>query len=143
MRFPAAATGGPGGDTSNACSGDDEIPVATHGPPANLHAGAGMDIVQVIGDDGVTLNLTQAEVEIAQGGRGDDVFIGGGRYSVFVRGGDGADIRQASRGDDVLDGGADRIRSSVNQLLMNRRTSRIVRHTKRRAVAQCAQHAWR
>lgn len=35
-------------------------------------------IAQVIGDGGVTLNLAQAEIEAAIGGRGDDILIGGG-----------------------------------------------------------------
>ena len=50
---------------------------------ANIHAGAGNDIVQVVGDAGVTLNLTQAEVEIAVGGRGNDVLIVSVRESPY------------------------------------------------------------
>ncbi|WP_161625521.1 calcium-binding protein [Sporomusa ovata] len=69
----------------------------------------------MIGDKGVTLNLAQAEVEIAQGGRGADVFIGGGTSSVFISGGDGDDIIiggaasdaiAGEDGDDFIDGGA-------------------------------------
>ncbi|HBA53023.1 MAG TPA: hypothetical protein DCZ04_00775, partial [Syntrophorhabdus aromaticivorans] len=58
----------------------------------NIHAGAGLDMVQVIGDDGIVLNLAQAEVEIVQGGRGDDVLIGGGLSTVFIAAGEGDDL---------------------------------------------------
>ncbi len=78
---------------------------------ANIHAGAGNDIAQIVGDQGVTLNLTQAELEIVQGGRGNDVLIGGGRSTVFIRGGDGDDIIIGGAANDALSGedGADLI----------------------------------
>lgn len=41
----------------------------------NIHAGAGIDIVQVIGNAGVTLNLAQAEVEVVSGGLANDVDV--------------------------------------------------------------------
>ncbi|MBK8918915.1 MAG: hypothetical protein IPM73_12950 [Betaproteobacteria bacterium] len=36
----------------------------------NTHAGEGFDMVQVVGAQGVTLNLAQAEIEIAIGSTG-------------------------------------------------------------------------
>ena len=107
--------GGQGSDTFTAGDGDDVLLIDAADLQANIHAGAGTDIAQVVGDDGVTLNLAQAELEIAQGGRGSDVLIGGGVSSVFIRGGDGDDIiiggiandaLSGEDGDDVLDGGA-------------------------------------
>ncbi|MEA3194555.1 MAG: hypothetical protein QOD26_2888, partial [Betaproteobacteria bacterium] len=107
--------GSEGSDTFSAGAGDDVLLIDAMDLQANIHAGAGVDIAQVVGDQGVTFNLAQAEVEIAQGGRGNDVLIGGGFYSVFVRGGDGDDIivgggandaLSGENGDDVVDGGA-------------------------------------
>jgi len=107
--------GGAGADTFNAGAGDDVLLIDAFDLQSNIHAGAGMDIVQVVGDEGVTINLAQAEVEIAQGGRGNDILIGGGRSSVFIRGGEGDDILiggaandalSGEDGDDLIDGGA-------------------------------------
>ena len=107
--------GGAGADSFNAGAGDDVLLIDANDLQANLHGGAGIDIVQVIGDGGVTLNLTQAEVEVAQGGRGNDVFISGGRSNTFVRAGEGDDILiggaandalSGEQGDDLIDGGA-------------------------------------
>lgn len=95
-----------------------------------LNTGACNDIAQVLGDTGVTQNLTQAEIEIAVGGRGDGVLIGGddivvggavndalageegddilegGLDDARLTGGDGNDVIKGSHGDDVTDGGA-------------------------------------
>ena len=79
--------GGLGSDTFDAGAGDDVLLIDAADEQANIHGGTGTDTVQVIGDAGVTLNLAAAEIEIAQGGRGDDILIGGGRSSIFVRGG--------------------------------------------------------
>ena len=104
-----------GADTFNAGAGDDVLLIDAEDRQANIHGGTGNDIAQVIGDQGVTLNLAQAEIESAIGGRGDDVFIGGGRSSVFIRGGDGDDILiggaandalSGEDGSDLIDGGA-------------------------------------
>jgi Ca2+-binding RTX toxin-like protein len=106
--------GGLGSDTFNAGDGDDVLLIDAADLQANIHAGAGTDIVQVLGAAGVTLNLAAAEVEVVMGGRGNDVVIGGGRSSVFIRGGDGDDIiiggaandaLSGEDGDDLIDGG--------------------------------------
>ena len=107
--------GGPGSDTFNAGAGDDVLLIDGSDLQANIHAGAGLDIVHVVGDNGVTLNLAQAEVEIAEGGRGNDILIGGGRSNVFIRGGEGDDViiggaandaLSGEEGNDLVDGGA-------------------------------------
>jgi Ca2+-binding RTX toxin-like protein len=107
--------GGQGSDTFNAGAGDDMLIVDAADLQANIHAGDGFDMVQVVGQEGVTLNLAQAEVEVAVGGTGDDIVIGGGRSSVFIRSGDGDDIviggaasdaLSGENGADLIDGGA-------------------------------------
>ncbi|RUR71925.1 proprotein convertase P [Variovorax guangxiensis] len=107
--------GGLGSDTFNGGAGDDILLIDANDLQQNIHGGAGTDIAQVVGDRGVTLNMSQAEVEVAQGGRGNDIFVAGGRSSVFMRGGDGndvliggsaADALSGEDGDDLIDGGA-------------------------------------
>lgn len=97
-------TGGQGSDSFQAGAGDDVLLIDADDLPANIHGGAGTDIVQVIGDRGVTLNLTKAEIEIAQGGRGDDVFIASGQSTVYMRGGDGDDVLVGGSANDALSG---------------------------------------
>lgn len=96
--------GGRGSDSFRAGAGDDVLLIDAQDQQANINAGAGTDIVQVIGDQGVTLNLALAEVEIAQGGRGNDVFVAGGQSTVFMRGGDGDDILVGGGANDALSG---------------------------------------
>lgn len=121
--------GGVGSDTFNAGDGDDVLMIDAADLQANIHAGAGDDIAQIVGDQGVTLNLALAEIEIAQGGRGNDILIGGGRSSVFVRSGEGDDVivggaandaLSGEQGNDFIDGGAgnDLIRGHRGQDLL-------------------------
>ncbi|MFI3156939.1 MAG: S8 family serine peptidase, partial [Methylococcaceae bacterium] len=107
--------GGGGSDTFNAGAGNDVLLIDAADLQANIHTGAGIDIVQVVGELGVILNLTQAEVEVVRGGRGDDIFISGGGSNTFVRAGDGDDLLiggaandalSGENGDDIIDGGA-------------------------------------
>jgi len=97
-------SGSLGSDTFNAGAGDDVLLIDASDLQANIHAGSGTDLAMIVGDAGVTLNLGQAEVEVAQGGRGDDILIGGGRSSVFIRGGDGDDIVIGGAANDALSG---------------------------------------
>jgi Ca2+-binding RTX toxin-like protein len=57
--------------------------------------GEGLDIAQVVGREGVTLNLSQSNMEIAVGGAGNDL----------IRGHKDQDQLLGGAGDDVLDGG--------------------------------------
>ena len=121
--------GGQGTDSFNAGAGDDTLLIdaadTTNGS-ANINAGEGFDLVQVIDSYqtnadgsrtalGINLNMAQAQAEVAIGGSGADVIIGGGRSSVFVRAGDGNDMviggaandaLNGENGDDLMDGGA-------------------------------------
>jgi Ca2+-binding RTX toxin-like protein len=98
--------GGVGSDTFNAGAGDDILLIDASDLQANIHAGTGDDIAQVVGDQGVTLNLSEAEIEVATGGRGNDILIGGGLSSVFVSGGDGDDVIIGGAANDALSGEA-------------------------------------
>lgn len=97
-------SGGAGADTFDAGAGDDVLLVDADDSQAGIHAGAGNDVVQVIGTRGVTFNMTQAEAEVFVGGSGSDVVIGGGRSSVVVRGGAGNDVIIGGAANDVLSG---------------------------------------
>lgn len=96
--------GGQGSDAFYGGAGNDILIIDGDDKRENIHGGTGTDIVQVVGDQGVTLNLAQAEIEIAQGGRGADVFIGGGTSSVFIDGQDGDDILIGGAASDVING---------------------------------------
>ncbi|WP_454868503.1 calcium-binding protein [Pseudomonas farris] len=96
--------GGQGSDSFQAGAGDDVLLIDADDLAVNIHGGAGTDIVQVIGDRGITLNLTEAEIEIAQGGRGNDVFIAGGHSTVYMRGGYGDDVLVGGSANDALSG---------------------------------------
>ncbi|MDX1253070.1 MAG: S8 family serine peptidase, partial [Gammaproteobacteria bacterium] len=107
--------GSAGSDSFNAGAGDDVLIIDASDLPGSIRGGAGIDIVQVVGNVGVTLNMAQSEVEVVQGGRGDDVIVSGGASNTFVSGGEGNDLLlggtasdalSGEDGDDVIDGGA-------------------------------------
>lgn len=76
-----------------------------------VDGGDGLDIVQIVGSEGVTLDLARSNIEMAVGGVGDDRLYGNGRSSVAIRGGAGNDLIVGSAANDVLSGedGDDRI----------------------------------
>ena len=96
--------GGQGSDTFHGGAGDDVLLIDGDDLPGNIHGGEGTDIVQVVGDKGVFLELDKAGIEIAQGGRGNDTFIGGGTSTVYMRGGDGDDVLIGGAANDALAG---------------------------------------
>jgi len=93
-----------GSDAFNAGDGDDVLLIDASDLQANIHAGDGNDVVQVVGNGGVTLNLAKSEAEVAIGGVGNDVLIGGGRSTVFILGGGGNDTIIGGAANDVLNG---------------------------------------
>jgi Ca2+-binding RTX toxin-like protein/subtilisin-like proprotein convertase family protein len=99
--------GGGGSDTLTGGAGDDVLIIDALDEQANIDGGDGFDIVQVVGEDGVNFNLSQAHVELAEGGNGSDVLVGGGTASVFISGGDGDDIIIGSGANDALSGNDD------------------------------------
>lgn len=96
--------GGGGADTFFGGDGDDVLLIDGDDLPENIHGGKGDDIVQVVGNKGVSLDLGAAEIEIAHGGRGNDMFVSSGNSSIFVRGGDGNDVIVGSIANDALSG---------------------------------------
>lgn len=93
-----------GSDTFYAGDGDDVLIIDGDDNPDNIHGGAGNDIIQVVGDKGITIDLHAAEVEAMQGGRGNDVIYSSGNSTIYVRGGDGDDIILGSAANDALSG---------------------------------------
>jgi Ca2+-binding RTX toxin-like protein len=105
--------GGTGADTLLGGAGDDVLLIDA--ADKRIDGGDGFDIAQVVGAQGVSLNLSPSNLEMAIGGVGNDVFVGGGRSTVVVRGGAGDDViiggtandvLSGEDGDDTLDGGA-------------------------------------
>ncbi|SFP21350.1 Regulatory P domain of the subtilisin-like proprotein convertase, partial [Variovorax sp. 770b2] len=105
--------GGTGADTLLGGAGDDVL--LFDAADKRVDGGDGFDIAQAVGAQGVSLNLSQSNIEMAVGGIGNDVFVGGGRSTVVVRGGAGDDViiggaandvLSGEDGDDTLDGGA-------------------------------------
>ena len=96
--------GGGGSDTFFAGEGDDVLIIDGDDKAENIHGGDGNDIVQVVGNKGVSLDLGAAEIEVANGGRGNDFFYSSGNSSIFVRGGDGDDTLLGSIANDALTG---------------------------------------
>ncbi|MFS2035559.1 calcium-binding protein [Polaromonas sp. CT11-55] len=114
--------GGLGADSLNGGAGDDVLLIDAR--DTSVNGGDGFDIAQVIGTQGVTLNLSKSNIEMAVGGEGDDVLIGGGRSTVFVRGGGGDDVIIGGAANDVLSGedGSDMIDGgSGNDLIRGHR----------------------
>lgn len=100
--------GGAGSNTYNGGAGDDVFVVSASDNPANIHGNGGRDTAIVVGNTGMTLNLAQAGLTIAQGGDGDDKLVSGGHASVFIKGGSGNSILVGGGGTDVLVGGTGR-----------------------------------
>ncbi|MCX8506297.1 MAG: calcium-binding protein, partial [Alphaproteobacteria bacterium] len=96
--------GGGGSNTYNGGTGNDVFIITANDQSSNIHGGGGTDMVVVVGSGGVNLNLSQAQITIAEGGVGDDTIIGGGRSTVFVAGGAGDDTIIGSAANDVLNG---------------------------------------
>ncbi|MDH6168920.1 subtilisin-like proprotein convertase family protein/subtilisin family serine protease [Variovorax boronicumulans] len=105
--------GGTGADTLLGGAGDDVL--LFDAADKRVDGGDGFDIAQAVGAQGVSLNLSQSNIEMAVGGIGNDVFVGGGHSTVVVRGGAGDDVviggaandvLSGEDGDDTLDGGA-------------------------------------
>lgn len=96
--------GGGGSDTLDAGAGDDVLLIDGDDLSANINAGEGRDVIQVVGGGGVIVDMTLSQAEAFVGGDGDDVVVAGGRSTVFVRGGAGDDVIQGGGANDVLSG---------------------------------------
>jgi len=96
--------GGAGNDRLQGGDGDDVLLIDADDAPAGIDGGAGQDIAQVVGERGVVLDLGKANIEVAQGGRGADVFTNSGSATVYARGGGGDDTLIGGRANDALSG---------------------------------------
>tara|TARA_R110002096_G_scaffold280294_1_gene474426 strand:- start:807 stop:6806 length:6000 start_codon:yes stop_codon:yes gene_type:complete len=124
--------GGEGADSLSGGAGNDTLYVDAQ--DTKIDGGEGTDSVRVQGEDGVKVDMTDASIERAYGGAGDDSFdasdstdavyeygyggddtltggdgndyLNGGDGNDQLSGGDGADRLVGGEGDDVLNGGA-------------------------------------
>ncbi|MBJ7538893.1 S8 family serine peptidase, partial [Marinomonas transparens] len=71
---------------------------------ANIQGGDGFDIVQFVGDKGVTFNLQASQVEMAIGTDQADHLISGSSSQSIIDGGAGNDVIIGGSADDVLNG---------------------------------------
>lgn len=99
--------GGGGSNIYQGGTGNDVFVISASDDPANVHGNGGNDIAMVAGTAGMTLNMAQMEVTIAEGGAGDDVIMSGGRTGVYIQGGSGGqDLLIGGAGNDVITGGS-------------------------------------
>jgi subtilisin-like proprotein convertase family protein/Ca2+-binding RTX toxin-like protein len=100
--------GGAGSNIYNGGVGDDVFVISSSDSSQNIHGNGGRDTAIIVGDEGGALNMAQAALTIAQGGRGHDYLISGGQSGVFIKGGSGGATLVGGGGNDVLVGGAGR-----------------------------------
>ncbi len=106
-------SGGEGADLLDGGAGDDTL--LSDGNDT-LRGGAGTDTVKFSSDEGVQLDLSDAEVESVLGSLGDDelsalgledaIYMNGGSGDDILTSGSGNDSLLGGSGDDLLDGGA-------------------------------------
>jgi hypothetical protein len=96
--------GGLGSDTLIGGAGDDVIMIDAEDLNENIDGGEGMDVIKVIGDDSITFNMGQSNVEVLNSGGGDDILLSGGIKNAFISGGAGDDIIIGGAADDALSG---------------------------------------
>ncbi|NUB11774.1 S8 family serine peptidase [Azospirillum brasilense] len=70
-----------------------------------VNGGGGIDLLRVLGNESVTVNLADKDLEVVLGGGGDDILIGGDVEGQFIHGGDGDDMLGGGWSDDALQGG--------------------------------------
>ena len=95
--------GGAGADSLFGGAGDDTLYIDAD--DLVVSGGSGRDRIVVDGSRGVTVDLGLAEVEVASGGAGDDVFLNTGSQATHVLGEAGNDHISGGGGDDQIEGG--------------------------------------
>lgn len=96
--------GGQGSDKFQGGAGSDLLVIDHWDRQADIDGGAGIDTVLIADDRGVSLNLSQANIEVVYGGYGADVLIGGGADNYFIEGAAGDDYIRGGGADDALSG---------------------------------------
>ncbi|WP_219623474.1 S8 family serine peptidase [Herbaspirillum seropedicae] len=100
--------GGGGSNVYQGGVGDDVLVISASDEQKNIRGGGGVNTAIIVGKAGVTLNMAQAQVQIAEGGAGNDVITSGGRTGVYIKGGSGNATLIGGAGDDVIVGGSGR-----------------------------------
>ena len=98
-------TGMGGSNIYQGGAGNDTLVVSASDDPTNIHGGGGQDILVITGTTGMTIDMAQTGIEIAEGGAGDDVIMSGGRTGVYMKGGSGNSLLIGGAGTDVINGG--------------------------------------
>ncbi|MBW1650851.1 MAG: S8 family serine peptidase, partial [Deltaproteobacteria bacterium] len=103
--------GGAGSDKLSGGAGNDLIIIDAEDLQQNIDGGEGRDILLITSAAGVYFNLTVSNIEVATGGAGADILIGGGAKNAFIDGAAGDDLIIGGLADDALAGGdgADKI----------------------------------
>ncbi len=96
--------GGQGADKFQGGAGSDLLVIDHWDRQVDIDGGAGIDTVLIADDRGVSLNLSQANIEVVYGGYGADVLIGGGADNYFIEGAAGDDYIRGGGADDALSG---------------------------------------
>lgn len=99
--------GSTGADKFIGGAGNDVLLIDVTDLQDDINGGDGIDILQVVGSAGVTIDMARAGVEVARGGGGDDVFLVGNNSNGFARGGAGDDVLIGGGASDALSGEAD------------------------------------
>jgi Ca2+-binding RTX toxin-like protein len=92
--------GGAGADSYRAGAGNDIIGIDS--ADTEINGGAGVDAVYVLDDQGVALDVGNANIEIAVGGDGADTFSNSTSTAVTLNGMAGNDSLSGGQGDDLL-----------------------------------------
>ncbi len=96
--------GGAGKDALHGGAGDDVIHASVD--DASFDGGTGRDELVVQGDEGVSINLKAASIEVFRGGVGDDFVNGSGASEdLQIDGGVGNDTMIGGTGNDLIQGG--------------------------------------
>ncbi|WP_244272521.1 cadherin-like domain-containing protein [Pseudovibrio sp. Ad37] len=99
--------GGRGKDRLNGGAGNDYIVADAEDlldGQDGIHGGSGFDVVQFVGNKGVTFHMQQSQVEMAIGTAHDDVLAAGSSDQAIINGGAGDDMLLGGSADDVLNG---------------------------------------
>lgn len=96
--------GASGKDSLIGGAGNDFLVIDAEDDLEGIDGGEGIDTIIISGLEGMTVNLSDLNAEIAIGSEYSDVLIGGGNSNVFIRGGAGNDTIIGGSADDVLSG---------------------------------------
>ncbi|WP_200962083.1 Ig-like domain-containing protein, partial [Pseudovibrio sp. POLY-S9] len=99
--------GGQGKDRLSGGAGNDYIVADAEDLSENqdgIQGGAGFDVVQFVGNQGVAFNLQQSQVEMAIGTDQADILVSGSSNQSVINGGGGDDILLGGSAGDILNG---------------------------------------